>query len=161
MGIDRNTTERSRGTARHTRDVVVVVRVGRDFRFTAGIRGTGGLRGAGGHAAGVRSLLSSDVGVAGSSRSSVTAAFVVSSPVADSCVDVVDVAGDGAAEAASPGDEGCASKGAVLIGGSDGRASSAKEAIAVGRIGGENSRHEWVEWEFGSNSCSWVGARGG
>jgi hypothetical protein len=67
MGMDRNTVERSRGTARHTRVVVVVVRVGRDFRFTEGRRGTGGLRGAGGHTVGVRSLLSSDVGVDGSS----------------------------------------------------------------------------------------------
>jgi hypothetical protein len=67
MGMDRNTVERSRGTARHTLVVVVVVRVGRDFRFTEGRRGTGGLRGAGGHTVGVRSLLSSDVGVDGSS----------------------------------------------------------------------------------------------
>jgi len=66
MGMDRNTAERSRGTVRHTRVVVVVVRVGRDFRFNDGSRGTGGLRGAGGHTVCGRSLLSSDVGVDGS-----------------------------------------------------------------------------------------------
>lgn len=156
--MDRNTTERSRGTARHTRVVVVVVRVGRDFRLTDGRRGTGGLRGAGGHTVDVRSLLSSDVGVDGSSWSTSAAGFVVPSAASVTCVVVVDVAGeDGAAEAASA-DGG---KGAVLIGGSGGRASSAKEAIAVGRIGGENSRRKWVGIGMGSNSCSWMGARSG
>jgi hypothetical protein len=62
----RNTAVRSRGTMKHARAVGVVVKVGRDFRFRAGRRGTGGLRGAGGHTAGDRSLVSSDVGVAGS-----------------------------------------------------------------------------------------------
>lgn len=142
--------ERSRGTARHTRAVVVVVSVGRDFRLSAGSRGTGGLRGAAGHSSGSRILHSFDVGVDGS-FSSAAAAFVLSSAAADSCVDD---AGDGEAEAASEGGEG-----AVLIGGSEGRDSSAKEAIAVGRIGGEI--REASGGGMGSNSCSLVGARSG
>jgi hypothetical protein len=84
----RNTAERSRGTTRYARAVVVVVKVGRDFRFTDGRRGTG----AGGHTSSARSLLSSDVGVDGSSRSSFTATFVASSYSADTCIFVVDVA---------------------------------------------------------------------
>lgn len=163
MGIDRNTVERSRGTARHTRAVVVVVSVGRDFRLTAGSRGAGGLRGAGGHSLGSRILQSLDVGVDGSFFSSAAAAFVLSSAAADSCVDD---AGDGEAEAASAGSEGA--KGAVLIGGSDARPWPAEEAIAVGRIGGGNSRRarEWVrngiEFLFSGGGCKgkkWVKKR--
>ena len=134
-GSDRNTAERSRGTSTNTLDEAG------DFLF-AGSRGAGGLRGAGGHSVGGRSLLSTDVGVNGSWSS---AAFV---PSADAR------AGDGEAEA----DDGEGDKGAVLIGGSAGRASSAGEAIAAARIGGEFAGEAG---RMGSNSCSSKGARSG
>jgi hypothetical protein len=61
---------------------------------------------------------------------------------------VVDVGWDGAAEAASAADGEWGAKGAVLIGVSGGKPSSAEEAIAVGRIGGSNSLRKWVELEW-------------
>jgi hypothetical protein len=108
---DRNTVERSRGTVTNTR----AGDGGSDgFRF-----GGGRLRGAGGHTAGGRSLLSSDVGVDGSSAS---ASFALS-PADDNAG-----AGDGGGEAEADGGEG---KGVVLMGGSAGRASSSVDAIAA------------------------------
>jgi hypothetical protein len=83
--------------------------------------GDGGLRGAGGHTAGGLSLLSSDVGVDGSSAFA-SASFALS-PADDNAG-----AGGGGDEAeADGGEEG---KGVVLMGGSAGKASSAGDAIA-------------------------------
>jgi hypothetical protein len=113
---DRNTVERSRGTVTNTR----AGDGGSDgFRFGGGSRGGGRLRGAGGHTAGGRSLLSSDVGVDGSSAS---ASFALS-PADDNAG-----AGDGGGEAEADGGEG---KGVVLMSGSAGRASSSVDAIAA------------------------------
>jgi hypothetical protein len=74
---------------------------------------------------------------------------------------VVDVAWDGAAEAASAGGEERGAKGAVLIGGSGGKPSSAKEAIAVDQIGGEirdASGWNWngIEFLFLGGCKKWV-----
>jgi len=102
-GSDRITVERSRGTAMNTR---------------AG-EGSGGFFGAGGHTTAGSSLLYSDIGV-DSSRSSSSAAAFAPSPAGG----VAD--GDAEAEA-----QGRAGKGAVLMGGSSGRASSAGDAIAA------------------------------
>uniref|UniRef100_A0A0A9F5T7 Uncharacterized protein n=1 Tax=Arundo donax TaxID=35708 RepID=A0A0A9F5T7_ARUDO len=132
-GSDRNTEERSRGTATNTR---AGEGTSGDFRFGAGSRGAGGLRGAGGHSAGGRSLLSSDVGVDGS-RSSSASSFVLS-PADDAG------AGDGEAEA-----DGGGGKGAVLMGGSAGRASSVGDAIAPSRIADEPAH---ARGKLGSNS---------
>jgi hypothetical protein len=73
---------------------------------------------------------------------------------------VVDVAWDGAAEAASAGGEERGAKGAVLIGG---KPSSAKEAIAVDQIGGEirdanASGWNWngIEFLFLGGCKKWV-----
>jgi hypothetical protein len=111
--------ERSRGTVTKTRAGEGGSAGG--FRFGAGSRGGGGLRGTSGHTAGGRSLLSSKVDVDGSSAS-----FPLS-PADDD-----DDAGAGGRVIRRRG-----GKGAVLMGGSAGRGSSAWGAIAASRITAE------------------------
>jgi hypothetical protein len=74
---------------------------------------------------------------------------------------VVDVAWDGALEAASAVDGEGGAKGAVLIGVSGGKPSSAEEAIAVGRISGEIRRASGWNWNgieflFSGGCRNWV-----
>jgi hypothetical protein len=120
-GRARNTAERSRATGKKARG--------------GGVRGDGNLRlapggGAGGHSVGGRSLLSSDVGVVGSSSRS------PGDPADDEAA-----AGEGRASASSARGGGAV----VLIGVSAGRTSPAAEVIlrrmrCVGCEGGEERR---------------------
>jgi len=73
---------------------------------------------------------------------------VSSSASSTGVVVVVCVAGDGAADAASADGEEGGGKDAVLIGGSGGKPSSAKEAIAVAQIGGEIRDASGWNWEW-------------
>jgi hypothetical protein len=123
---DRKMVERSRGTATKIRAAGEGGSAG--FRFGAGSRG---LRGAGGHTAGGRSLLSSDVGVDGSSDEAgagdggdEAGAEAESSSDGGGGGKGAVLMGDEAAGAESS-DGGGGGKGAVLMGGSAGKGSSA------------------------------------
>ena len=143
-GRDRNKAERSRGTAKNNRCADAGGGGDDDDFLLAGVVHAG-FRGAGGHSVGVRSLLSSDVGVVGSASSSASGGRGFASGAVDGEADL----GSGAATAAT----------VVLIGGSGRRTSPAATGELIWRgeflgllvgIKGESlsAREEKRRWKF-------------